>query len=137
MPPPAPSAAPKGESQSSSYNSQDRLQKQPVSPPRKAAKRETKPPEPKWAPPAPKWKSLEFDIEAWDATLNELKVDDTAQQELYLLAQYSGRGAQMANHVLSKVLKKIADGDQVRNWSAFVHSCVKSARHDLTWDELE
>jgi hypothetical protein len=134
LPPPAPSAAPKGESQSSSYDSQDPLQKQPVEPPRKAAKLE-----PKWAPPTPKWKSLEFDIEAWDATLTELKVDDTAQQELYLLAQYSNRGAQMANHVLSKVLKKIADGDQVRNWSAFVHSCVKSARHELdaSWYELE
>ena len=135
-PAPGPSAAPKVESQSTTHESQDALNNKPPTPPRhtkhpklaSAAKAPT---------PKPGWKSLTFDIEAWDDTLADLNVDQTAQQELYCLAQFSGNGAKAANHVISKVLNKIADGDQVRNWSAFVHSCVKSARHDLEWNELE
>jgi hypothetical protein len=140
VPPPAPtpqpSAAPKVDSQSSSYDSQQPLQIRPVSPPRKQQKRRNPKSVPLVEPkPIPAGKTLEFDIEHWDDTLTELGVDNTAQQELYLLAQFSQLGAKAANHVISKVLKKVADGDQVRNWSAFVHSCVKTARHDLHWHD--
>ena len=130
-PAPAPSAAPE-ESQSTTVESQEPLDGRAKTPPRQAKHRKTLKAEAKCAP-RPAWQSLTFDINAWQDTLDELKVDTVAQQELYLLAQCSADGAFAANHILSKVLKKIADGDHVRNFSAFVHACVKTERHDLRW----
>ena len=34
-----------------------------------------------------------------------------------------------------KVNQKLAQGVQVRNWSAFLQSCLRDAEHALTWEE--
>ena len=86
---------------------------------------------PKAAPLEP-WERLDFDPRAWSAVLRRAGVDDTARMELFLLAQLGEEGKREANTVISKVLKHQADGTEVRNASAFVHSCVRNARHRST-----
>ena len=74
-------------------------------------------------------------MDHWIATLESVGVDDIAQKELVLLAQHSKEGAQGANGIIAKVLKKVSDGDEVKNWSALVHVMVKDQRHKLTWED--
>ena len=61
----------------------------------------------------------------------EQGVDVVSQQELFLLAALSTDGWYAANSVLAKLAKKTADGEQVRNVSAFVHACVQNARRSI------
>ena len=70
-----------------------------------------------------------FDVANWVKVLVDMGVDDTARMELFLLAQLSQGGKDAANHVISKLLKHRADGQVLHNPSAFVHSCVRNARH--------
>ncbi|HIE68684.1 MAG TPA: hypothetical protein EYP98_00190 [Planctomycetes bacterium] len=83
------------------------------------------------------WKSLTFDIDNWYDVLDSFGVDDTSQKELALLSQLSWEGAEESNQIISKLLKKHADGEEVRNPSAFVHRAVQNARNGLhrkeTW----
>jgi hypothetical protein len=83
------------------------------------------------------WQSLDFSVEKWVATLRNFGVDDLAQKSLFLLAQLGDEGAKKANSVVAKLLKKAADGEQINNASAMVHSCCKSARHQIMPLEVE
>ena len=137
-PPPAPkpSAATQltAESQSTTHDSQDPQLQAPSSPKAKPKAATTQLPltrPPSQHPKLSPWTAFDFSVDKWEATLNELCVDTTAQQELFLLAQFSPTGAKACNHVLSKVLKKVADGEHVRSWSAFIHVAVKDVRHQL------
>ena len=77
------------------------------------------------------WQTLDFNIENWVDTLEEADVDGTSMKELFLLAQLSDEGAYEANRIISKILKKKADGVALRNASAFVHTAVQGARNAM------
>ena len=77
---------------------------------------------------APDWVSFEPKAERWHAFLQAQGVDEISQQELFLLASLSHEGWYAANSVLAKLAKKTADGEVIRNPSAFVHACVINAR---------
>ena len=70
---------------------------------------------------------------AWKSVLNEFGVDITAQQELFLLSQAGPVDYRHANGMLAKLLKKEADGEELRNPSAFLHSCIKNCRNAKMW----
>ena len=90
-------------------------------------------------PPAeiPGWATFEPNVEVWYAFLNQLGCDEFAIQDLFALAQVSKSGRELANAVIHKLLKKLQDNEELRKPSAFVHVCVKNARHllhgDLMW----
>ena len=73
-----------------------------------------------------------FDVRNWKNVLNEFNVDETATNELFLLSQMSHDGARHANWIISKLLKKKADGQDIYNPSAFVHSAVLKSRYQVT-----
>ena len=78
------------------------------------------------------WMSFEPDPKRWANVLSEeFNCDRTSIQELFCLAQHSDEGWKAANLIISKLLKKRSDHEEIRNPSAFVHSCAKSARHSL------
>lgn len=77
------------------------------------------------------WQTTQFDVRNWIAVLDENHVDKVSQQELFLLSQHAQEGAVEANRIISKVLKKMSDGVQLRNPSAFVHTSVQAARNAL------
>ena len=58
-------------------------------------------------------------------------LDEISIQEIMLLASLSKEGWWGANAILAKLAKKAADGDKVRNPSAFAHSCVKNCRDSM------
>ena len=74
-----------------------------------------------------------IDITVWKDVLYAYRVDETAQQELYLLAQYSAAGHKAANAIIGKLLKKASEYEAVQNTSAFVHACVQNVRHKWAW----
>lgn len=78
-----------------------------------------------------RWETFERNVEVWSEVLDESGIDRTSRQELFLLAQLSDAGYERANDVISKVLKKNADSEPLRNPSAFVHRSVLNARHEL------
>jgi len=49
------------------------------------------------------------------------------------LARISEAGRVEAEHIVSKLWKKIGDGQAATNPSGFVHSSVKHARECLDW----
>ena len=77
------------------------------------------------------WQTLDFDVNHWVNTLVQFGVDTGAQKSLFLLAQLGENGAWEANAIISKLLKKAADGEEIRNASAIVHTSCKAARHQL------
>ena len=77
------------------------------------------------------WESFEFDVESWKELLDDGNVDLNARRDLFLLAQYGEEGKKAANDILFKLVKKLTDGVPMNNASAFVHSCVKNARHRI------
>lgn len=79
----------------------------------------------------PEWAHFEQDPKWWLSVLNAVGCDETAQQELFLLAQHDENGYKAANHLMSKLLKKKTDNEMPRNVSAFVHKCVLNARYKL------
>ena len=83
-------------------------------------------------PPLEPWETLNVgDATVWASTLHEFGADRTARQELFLLAQHSTGGFQEANSIISKLLKKRADHEDIRNVSAFIHKCVCNSRAEL------
>ena len=73
--------------------------------------------------------------------LDEVGADITAQQELFLLAQFGEPGAMEANNVIAKILKAKTDGGYiggrlVQNWSGWIHSNWVSARHWTDMDQI-
>ena len=78
------------------------------------------------------WETTTFDIRNWKNVLNAFKVDDTAINELFLLSQMSHDGARHANWIISKLLKKSADGQELYNSSAFIHKSVLKSRYQVT-----
>jgi len=77
------------------------------------------------------WQTLKFDVKSWVPTLIEHGVDEWAQKELFLLAQLGEAGAQQANSIISKIIKKHLDGVTLRKPGAFVHAAVQSARSSI------
>ena len=82
------------------------------------------------------WMTLDWDVANWNVLMEECGVDKTARMDLTLLSQFSEVGAQAANQILSKLLKKVADGETFNNPSAFVHSRVLNSRNEL-WNQLK
>lgn len=80
----------------------------------------------------PAWMTFDRDVRVWMELLKAFNVDDTSQMELFLLSQHSDQGFQEANAIISKLLKKRADGSHLDNSSGFVHACVKNARAHLS-----
>ena len=73
-----------------------------------------------------------FDVKKWVKVLNDFDVDERAQQGLLLLSQHSGiAGANAANSIVQKLIKKAIDGEHVRNASAFVHTSALKTRYML------
>ena len=61
----------------------------------------------------------------YDALEHDFRVDKGARMELTLLAQLSEEGYWEANSIISKLTKKVSDGQTFDNPSAFVHKSVK------------
>jgi len=104
----------------------------PPGPVRSKRKCDSEPIIPPPRPPLPDWASFERDPHVWVSFLGHAGVDTHAQQDLFCLAQMSDAGYEEANHIISKVLKKMQDGEDLRKPSAFVHTAVQSARHRCT-----
>ena len=79
----------------------------------------------------PPWATFERDPKQWWELLDSYDCDDTSRQSLFLLAQLSDEEYVAANHLLSKLVKKTADGENIANPSAFIHKGAKNARQDL------
>ena len=79
---------------------------------------------PKWPPLG----RLDFDPVAWKMTLEEYNVDEVAQKEVFLLAQYSDEGARRANSMIAKLE---AAHWHFRNPSAYVHAGCSRVRREL------
>ena len=100
----------------------------------KRPKQPAMPPPPKAPPPAAagdEWITTTFDVRNWKETLDQYRVDEAAQKELFLLAQFSSKGAKAANSLIAKLLKATSDGREIFNPSAFVHKGCKDNRHQL------
>ena len=78
----------------------------------------------------PDWATFERDPRAWLGLLRHYQIDETAQQSVFLLAQFSDEGHREANNVLYKLFKKMGEGS-LTNPSKFVHKCVTNARQAL------
>ena len=78
-----------------------------------------------------KWRTFERNVEVWSDDLRRWRVDDKATKSLFLLAQLSNDGYDGANMIISKLLKKETDGEEIRNSSAFVHASVLRVRQKL------
>ena len=86
----------------------------------------------------PPWMTFDRRIEVWELVLSrELRCDRPSVQELFLLAQHSRVGAELANSIIAKLIKKIADGEKLNKPSAYLHTAVLNARqymdHQTTW----
>ena len=79
----------------------------------------------------PDWASCTFNATAWTNTLNYFRIDELAQQELFILAQMGDRGVIQAAKCVGKLLKKASDVVPVRNPSGFLHTIVKNATEEL------
>ena len=74
----------------------------------------------------PEWVTFNQDAKVWRSYLEKMGVDENAQQSLFLLAQDN---YWEANSIISKVIKKVVDGREIRNSSGFVQACVFTARN--------
>ena len=73
------------------------------------------------------WVSFENDATRWNSLLLDLDCDTASRMSLFALAQNNKRAA---NGIIWKLVKKIADKQEINNASAFVHSSVKRTRED-------
>jgi hypothetical protein len=71
------------------------------------------------------WMSFKRDVRQWREFMTDQGVDMDSQMELFMLAQHSKEGYELAMGVLHKVMKKKIDGTSFKNVSAFVHVCCK------------
>ena len=76
----------------------------------------------------PSWARLVFDPRAWKTTLEEHNVDEVAQKQVFLLAQYSDEGARRANAMIANLE---AAHWHIRNPSAFMHASCRRVRREL------
>ena len=76
---------------------------------------------------------MNLKIKNWVDVLNEHMVVETAQQELFALAQWGTAGLIESIEIIEMLLKKKMDEDHTCSGgaSAFVHTCVLTARHKL------
>ena len=116
----------------------------------RASSSSTEPPEKKmkrWDTPMDSWGTSmdivlqEWEVagpvelaKAWSRTLQAWNVDRHARQGLFLLSQRSPTGLEYANDIVSKLIKKQADGELVLKPSAFVHTACKNARESMMMD---
>jgi len=70
-------------------------------------------------------------VRVWWELFDDHNVDIRARQSLFALAQYNEAGYKAANSLVSKLIKKFADGEYLENASAFIHSGCKHSRHDI------
>ena len=82
----------------------------------------------------PHWATFERSATQWYQLLKNIGCDENAVAELFLLAQHSDQGYMSANSAISKVLKALSDGRPIHNPSAFLHTVVKTSRHNLDRD---
>ena len=75
----------------------------------------------------PSWARLVFDPRAWKTTLEEHNVDEVAQKQVFLLAQYSDEGARRANAIIAE----LEASHYIRNPSAFMHASCRRVRREL------
>ena len=73
------------------------------------------------------WSDNEVEYVLW----TERGVDHTALAGLFLLAQVSNDGFELANNIIWEFAKKLSDGTRMDNRSAFVISSARNARHRL------
>ena len=106
------------------------LPPRPPSPPSKRSRRMAEPDD------LPAWATTEFNVKNWHDVLIKYGVDETAIYELFLLSQMSADGARHANWIVSKLFKKKADGQELHNASAFVHSSVLKSRYQVYGRDL-
>ena len=83
------------------------------------------------APKRAKWQTTTFSVDVWVDAMDKFWVDRAAQKELFLLAQHSPAGAYQANSIISKLMKKDADGIKLHKPGAFVHTAVMQARYRI------
>ena len=77
-------------------------------------------------------------IEDWLVDLETLKVDKAARMQLVSLARMSEQGFNEAEHVISKLLKKVGEGRAADNLSVFVMTGCQNARKDIdSWRKPE
>ena len=77
----------------------------------------------------PEWVTFNQDAKVWRSYLEKMNVDESAQQSLFLLAQSSPDNYWEANSIISKLIKKVIDGRELRNPSGFVFSSVLNVRN--------
>ena len=75
----------------------------------------------------PSWVTFENSAEVWYDTLKGFGADEEALQCLFNLAQNGEWGYEAANALVSKILRKSADGIHFDNISGFIHSGVINA----------
>ena len=73
---------------------------------------------------------------AWSKVLHEYVVDDSAQHEIFALAQSGPRGRVLAFSLMTKLFSKKINDNNPRNPSAFVHSAVINAWGSLHWGDV-
>ena len=71
--------------------------------------------------------------DAWKAVLDRYGVDEPSQLGLFALAQSSKWGRSAAYGVMSKLWKKVVDGDRLQNPSAFIWSAVRGKWDECNW----
>ena len=81
--------------------------------------------------PPPEWFTFENKVQVWWDVLTAKGCDERCLQEIACLAQLGEAGYEHANHVISKVFKKESDGEEIENVSAFIHTRITNARHQL------
>ena len=67
----------------------------------------------------------------WSGTLRTIGCDDSSIEALWALAHYGLEGFVEANSIISKLLKKEADGAKLDKPSAFVFRCTLTARQAI------
>ncbi len=82
-------------------------------------------------PPRPPWASLDFDVDKWWDLLQEYDIDQTAQRNLFFLAQLSEAGKYQALDLLMKLQHKMYK-NEITDASHWLHSSCSKARARLS-----
>ena len=86
-------------------------------------------------PTRPSWMASGPFLAMWAPVLaDKFGCDEESIMELACLAQLSPAGYEGANTVVSKMLKKLSDGETFNNPSFFLHSACLAARHRISPD---
>jgi len=78
----------------------------------------------------PEWATSENNINVWWKVLNDFGVDKSARMSLFALSLDEHRGHHEADVIMGMLIKKMTDGFEIRNASAYIHSSVLTARFD-------